>query len=139
MDMHPPVKQKPAIVAMAAQLEISLVHLRRDECGDWSLLGRFGRVYSTASGFLIIISGWAENDAPWLTARGWNNCKKDMEFMTLKNDGDEDGAFMFDRLPTASEASLIRKYVGLRKKKNVSEEMLERLKTMREKQKEENE
>jgi hypothetical protein len=47
-----------------------------------------------------------------------------MDFALLTQDGHEEGAFILDRDPTPVEASIIRKYVGLRKKMDLSPEVL---------------
>ena len=48
-------------------------------------------------------------------------------FADLTNDGDHDGMLFLDRLPTADEAEVIRQYVGVAKKRVLSEEERARL------------
>lgn len=127
MDIHPPVKQRPLLLKMAAQLEISLGQLRRDDCGDWAIHGRFGTVASIPTGFSIVIGGWLPDAAPWSTSRGWNICKKEMSFCELTQDADDEGVFRLDRLPTSEESEKIRRYAGLRRRKNLSPEAVEKL------------
>ena len=59
--------------------------------------------------------------------QGWTHCKRALSFMTLLNDGDLEGSFLLDRLPTPEEAIAIRRYCGIRQKVHHSEETVERL------------
>ena len=115
-DKFPPAMQRPRLLALASSLEISLTQLRRDACGDWALFGRFGHVYALACSYQILITGWATS--------GWNRCKRELDFATLTKDGDDEGAFMLERAPTPDEAEIIRKRVGLKKRRELSEEAL---------------
>jgi len=67
-------------------------------------------------GFSIYIMGWSTN--------GWNKAKVALSFAKLENDGDDEGAFFLDRLPTKSEAEIIRKWTGVAKKAEYSAETL---------------
>ena len=53
--------------------------------------------------------------------------KKKLAFMQVTQDGDTEGVFKLDRLPTEDEAALIRDVLGIRRRPNYSEETLERL------------
>jgi hypothetical protein len=44
------------------------------------------------------------------------------QFATVTQDGDEEGILWLDRLPTADEAKAIRRYLGIPKKAELSEE-----------------
>jgi hypothetical protein len=58
--------------------------------------------------------------------RHWGFIKKDISFATLTNDGDDEGCFMLHRLPTASEAEIIRERLSIRKRPSFDEATLER-------------
>ena len=59
------------------------------------------------------------------TVRQWSAAKAAMKpFTDITRDGDIEGAFFLDRLPTRDEAEIIRNYVGLRKRREDSEEAL---------------
>lgn len=121
-DKFPPALQRPRLLALVSALEISLGQLRRDECGDWAILGRFGRVYALPCGFQILITGWA--------TQGWNLCKREFRFATLTQDGDGEGAFVFGRDdPAPYEVDIIRKRVGLRKQRAIGEDELAALRS----------
>jgi hypothetical protein len=101
--------------------------LRRDECGDWQILGTHGHVYAVCglvgakppkAGFQAFVMGW--------TARGWKAAKDALPGVVC-NDGDDEGALFLDRLPTAAEATAIRKWCGIAKKREVSDAERERL------------
>src|SRR4029077_584757 len=90
--------------------------LRRDECGDWRINGSKGHIYAVPEGFQIFVMGWSTN--------GWNRAKKALEFAKVTQDGDDEGGLILDRLPNEAEAALIRYWVKIPKKRDVSEETL---------------
>ena len=64
--------------------------------------------------------------------REWSYAKKALKlFADLTNDGDGDGMLFLDRLPTADEAEVIRQYVGIAKKRAMTEEALAHLAEVR--------
>jgi len=128
-DKFPPVMQRPRLLALASTLEISITQLRRDDCGDWAIIGNSGRVYAVLSGFQIVIAGWEADRAPWSTAKGWNLCKSKLSFAKLMQDGHDEGAFVLERDPRGDEAAIIRECVGLRKRRAISEDGLAALRS----------
>jgi hypothetical protein len=120
-DKFPPVMQRPRLLQLAEKAEISFTQLRRDLCVDWMLHGNFGHVYALPYVYQILITGWS--------TQGWNICKREFAFATLTQDGDDEGAFMLDRDPTPDEAEIIRKRVGLRKRRAISDEGLAALRS----------
>jgi hypothetical protein len=129
-DMFPPAQQRAALIELARALCSRETLLRRDECGDWCIAGRHGHIYATPGGsfakpnpvraaFQIFVLGWSP--------LGWTNAKKAFSFAQLFNDGDDEGSFVLDRLPTSDEAAVIRHYVGVTKKREVSPDLVFRL------------
>jgi hypothetical protein len=53
-----------------------------------------------------------------------------MAFACAEQDGDEEGVFAIDRLPTADQAELIRRYVGVTKRPDLSAERIAALSEM---------
>jgi hypothetical protein len=123
MDIFPPAKQRPALLALRDALGCRDNALRRDECGDWRIEGRSGHIYAVPGsldrpGFQIFIAD---------TARWWANAKAALKsFTDLANDGDDEGSLLLDRLPAFAEAAILRHYVGLAKKAEYSDEVLAR-------------
>jgi hypothetical protein len=79
-------------------------------------------VYAYAPGrYQFFVMGWA---------RGCNSAKRDLAFAKLWNDGESEGSFMFDRLPTRTEATAIRRWLGVSKKRTISEVELARLRSL---------
>jgi hypothetical protein len=124
-DIYPPAKQREALLKFAEALGCRDNALRRDECSDWAIFGKRGHIYGVPGsldrpatpGFQILVMGW--------TARGWNLAKETLKpFADLTNDGDDEGAFFLDRLPTPAEAEAIRHYLGIAKKAEYSDEVL---------------
>jgi hypothetical protein len=127
-DIFPPAKQRPALLAFRDALGCRDNALRRDECGDWAIFGKRGHVYAVPGtldrpktpGFQIVVQ--------CETAREWSYARKALKsFAALANDGDEEGVLFLDRLPTAEEGEIIRQYVGVAKKRVLSDEDRERL------------
>lgn len=87
----------------------------KDECNDPNIVGTKGHVYVDGDG----------SYGPWfyVMAEGMN-LKKRLSFM-LTWQGE--CVYKLDRLPTEEEAAMVRKVVGLRKKKTLSAEHLEKL------------
>ena len=59
------------------------------------------------AGFHVFVMGWS--------TAGWNKAKDALDFATLTNDGEGEGAVFLDRLPTMAEAEAIRHWTGLPK------------------------
>jgi hypothetical protein len=127
-DIYPPTVQRPALLKLVEALGCQERHLRRDECGDWQIAGETGHIYAVpgsldrpkTEGFQVFV--FCD------TVRQWSAAKSQMKPFTDKtNDGDSEGAFFLDRLPTngpPDEAEIIRRYVGLRKRREDSEETI---------------
>ena len=124
-DKYPPAAQRAALLKLIPALGCRDAALRRDECGDPVVNGKKGHIIAVCGtidepgnpGFMIYVMGWSTN--------GWNRAKDALSsFAKLGNDGDDGGVFFFDRLPTKSEAGIIRKWTGVAKKAEYSAETL---------------
>jgi hypothetical protein len=118
-DIHPPSIQRPALLAFARAIGSRDTALRRDECSDWRINGSRGHVYAVPEGFQIFVLGWSTN--------GWNRAKQALSFAALTNDGNDEGGFMLDRLPTKAEGEAIRKWCGIAKRAELSPERVAEL------------
>jgi len=92
---------------------------RRDECGDWRIEGKQGHIYAHPEGFYLYCSSGS--------VRAWGFAKKALAFCTVTQDGDDEGFLRLTRLPTPAEAEIIRDKLGIRKKKELSEDHLKAL------------
>jgi hypothetical protein len=92
--------------------------LRRDECGDWAIFGNNGHIYAIPEGYQLMVG--CDFEPRWKSARGWESAKKYLAFAKLTQDGGEEGALIFDRLPTLAEASAIRLVLGIPKRVELS-------------------
>jgi hypothetical protein len=125
-DIYPAKDQRLALLELVKALGARDNLLRRDECGDWRIEGRSGHVYAVpgsldrpaAAGFQIYVAG---------SGRWWGAAKRSLAFADLTNDGDDEGMLFLDRLPTPDEAETLRHYVGIAKKRILSEAERERL------------
>jgi hypothetical protein len=91
--------------------------LRRDECGDYTIIGKLGHIYTDDQGFLLYVT------APG-SPRRWSLVKRRLAFCSLKQDGDDEGCLYLDRLPEPAEAELIREALGIRNRRHLSPEQL---------------
>jgi hypothetical protein len=108
--------------SLADALNASTIAIRRDEYsdrgpddGDHGLFGRAGQVYVDGPGYWLYVNAGDSQ-------RRWTNIKRSLGvFCDLMNDGDAEGAFRLDRMPTPGEADAIRDALGIRKRRNLSE------------------
>ncbi len=121
MDAYPPAKQRAALLKLVSALGCREAALRRDECADWRIEGSNGHVYAVPGtldqpkrpGFMLyVMTG---------SPKAWTFAKRALAFAKVINDGDEEGAFVMHRPPTADEAGLIRRYCGIAKRVEYSE------------------
>ena len=61
------------------------------------------------------------------TSQGSTYAKRALTFAKLTNDGDDEGSFFLARLPSKAEAEAIRRYCGIRKKVELSDDNLAQL------------
>ncbi len=108
------------LVALLNALDASHRSLGRDQCGDWAIVGKAGHIYVDGLGFLLYVT---TGESP----RRWNNIKRRLAFCQLNQDGDDEGCLHLDRLPTPTEAALIREALGIRRKRNVTAEARDQL------------
>jgi len=113
MDTFPAAAQREALAKFAAALGASENSLKLDKCRDWHIAGKHGHVFAYAKGrFQIFVFSGAR--------QAWTFAKQALAFARLCNDGDEEGAFFLDRLPTKSEAGTIRTHCGIHKRPFIS-------------------
>jgi len=128
-----PFADRQEVLLFAKAVKTSAIP-RRDECGDYRLLGKIGQVYATGIGrkreFQLIV-GTAFGCE--ISARQWGLIKEELHFCRLTQDGHSEGSLILDRLPATDEAATIRKCLGLRKLRELSEEERQRLRALSEK------
>jgi hypothetical protein len=118
-DVYPAAAQRQALLALMPALGCSDMTLRRDECSDWRISGKHGHVYAVPGGFMLYVN--------CETRTGWTYAKRALSFAKITNDGDDEGAFLLARMPSKSEADVIRRYCGIRKRMELSAESIAQL------------
>jgi hypothetical protein len=93
--------------------------LRRDECGAWRINGEHGHIYTWGDGQTWVM--WIGGSHRWSVA------KKDLPFCKVTQNGDGEGCLRLFDLPTPEQVKVLRRILGLRKKREMSPEELERL------------
>jgi hypothetical protein len=105
---------------LVTALDAAPSQLRRDEAGWWVIAGRRGTIQT-----------WGDNRS-WLayvrcrSRQHWTFTKRRLAFMTVTQDGDEEGCLRLFALPTPQEAVVIREVMGLRKRVDYAPDTLER-------------
>jgi hypothetical protein len=127
-DIHPPAKQRVALLGLVEALGCRDASLRKDECGDPRIVGKLGHIYAVPGGFQLYFRGAPEFEE-LTSSQSWTWGKKALAFAKVTNDGDGEGMLFLDRLPTAAEAEIIRAKLVIAKKREVSEAELERLRS----------
>jgi hypothetical protein len=130
MKAYPLAKQRAALLKLISALGCREAALRRDECGDWRIEGSNGHAYAVPGtldrpnrpGFMLYVMTGSQ--------KAWTFAKRALVLAEVVNDGDEEGAFVMYRLPSADEAGLIRRYCGITKRREVSEAELNRLRSV---------
>jgi hypothetical protein len=104
-----------SLVTLLDVLDASNVTLGRDRCVDYAIDGKSGKIYQDGGGYLLYVTTGE-------SAVKWRHIKQRLSFCRVTQDGDDEGCLHLDRLPTEDEAALIRKTLGLRKRREVSPE-----------------
>lgn len=88
---------------------------KRDGYGDSCLEGRRGNIHEDGMGYSVY--------ATFKSNRALNRCKDAFSgFMELRQDGDAEAVFHLPKLPTPEQAKLIRYWLGLPKRRILSDE-----------------
>ena len=105
---------------LLAALDAAPSQLRRDECGSWIIAGRRGAIHTWGDGKTsgVYVIG--------RSCRHWTMIKRRLAFMTVTQDGDEEGCLRLFRLPSPQESVVIRDVMGLRKRVDYAPDTLER-------------
>ena len=123
-DKYPPAVQRPALLKLVEALGCRDRALHRDECGDWQIEGKQGWIYAVPEGFQFFYfarNGVNEWDGEGPHMEDYVRAKRSLTFCRLTQDGNGEGVFILDRLPTADEAEIIREIFVIFKKREVGE------------------
>jgi len=105
---------------LLAVLDAAPSQLRRDEAGWWIIAGRRGTIQTWGDGRSWLVYVLCRSRQHWTFTR------RRLPFMTVTQDGDEEGCLRLFRLPTSHEAVVIREVMGLRKQVAYAPDALER-------------
>jgi hypothetical protein len=122
--VHNRADERARLHALLTALDASSVALQRDlnrsegRKGDIGIHGKLGHIYADGTGSLLSVNAKDERDQ---SPRRWTNIKRRLAFCRITQDGDEEGCIQLDQLPTSAEAVLIRKALGIRKRRTLTE------------------
>jgi hypothetical protein len=129
---------KDHLTTLLTALDAAPGALKRPVCrgwiGDWQISGKHGHALADGAGFLLYATT-PEHDRLdpdgktrcYGSARRWTNIKHHLAFARLTQEGDDEGMFHLDHLPTRDEAETIRECLGIRKRRNLSDDARTRL------------
>src|SRR5262245_24394302 len=110
---------KQQLRSMLTALDAAGNQMRLDECRTWIIMGKWGYVATWGDG-----ARWFNYCAPG-SARRWDKIRRALSPLgKCTQEGDDEGIIRIDRLPTAEEATAIRKAVGLSKRPFVNPEVV---------------
>ena len=95
---------------LLAALDAAPGQLLRDACGLWIIAGRRGSIQTWGDGTSWVLYVQCRSRQHWTFTR------RRLAFITVTQDGDEEGCLRLVRLPTPQEAVVIREVMGLRKR-----------------------
>ena len=102
-------KRDPHLQTMVIALEVAHHSLERPNnrgwVGDWQITGKRGHILSDGKNFYIY--HFAES------SKAWTYAKRALSFAVVTQDGDNEGIFRMDRLPSPYEARTIREYLRI--------------------------
>jgi hypothetical protein len=135
-------EDKEHLAALLTALDASPVALERPVCrgriGDWQITGKYAYVLPAGAGYLLYATTPEQDRLDpdgkrrcYGSARRWTNIKGELAFARLTQDGDDEGCFHLDRLPTKAEAGAIRDCLGIRKRRLVTAEARAQLEAAR--------
>lgn len=111
---------RASLQALLTALDASPLSLRRDfwsgmgRRGDHAIHGKRGHIYPDGNGYLLYVRGHS--------VRSWSAAKRKLSFCQLRIDGEDEGTYHLDRLPSPAEAKAIRQMMAIRKRRKLSGE-----------------
>lgn len=105
---------KDYLKKLSKALDSSEGRIKKDDYGYWNIVGTRGHI-STETDY------WYLYTSPE-SVRKWNIIKNQLSFMELHQDGDDEGILRCARMPFRDEAREVRKVIGIRPTKKLTEE-----------------
>ena len=103
----------------------SVMHCRftRDDCADYVIQGQSGNIHIDGAGYSVAVM--LETKMQWTYA-----LRALHKFCELRQRGDTEGVLHMAGLPTPAQAEALREALGVKKRRECSDETLERLRNM---------
>jgi hypothetical protein len=105
---------KAHLKRLASALNAANTSLRLDECRAWRISGRRGHIITygpNGSGWLLYVICRSPQHWTWI--------KKHLDVCQVVQDGDDEGCLKLTELPTAEQATAVRKSLGIRQARPV--------------------
>jgi hypothetical protein len=91
--------------------------IKRDECGDWCIVGQRGNIHQDGAGYSIF--------GTFKSGKGLKHCRDAfLGFCILRQLGDTEAVLHMAALPTPEQAKVIRYFLKIKKIKELSPEQL---------------
>jgi hypothetical protein len=118
MNRYKPLEDRRILLNLCKVIKISPKRIKKDDCDYYTIYGTKGYIQT-----------WGDNEGksflvrPYThTKRKWGLTKRKLSFMEVTQDGDEEGILKFTLPLEEHQANLIRKALGIRKSKELTEE-----------------
>ncbi|MET4090584.1 hypothetical protein [Bradyrhizobium sp. S3.5.5] len=116
-DIDDKTADRTKLATFATTIGAARTSLKRDACGDWLLRGLTGHLSTDGDA----IYAYLACSGP----RAWNNAKQKLDFLTIHEDGDDEGVLRLDRPLTTGQAETLRVALRIRKARAMDEAALE--------------
>lgn len=112
-------KDRAYLKKLCKALDVSENRLKEDEYNDWNIVGLRGHIFTDQEYWYLFTSPES--------VRKWNITKRQLSFMEVSQDGDDEGILRCNRMPSRFEAMEVRKVIGVRPTKKLTEEQRQAL------------
>jgi hypothetical protein len=102
------------LIELAKALNVSRRRIKRDTCSDPNIFAIRGHISTDSTSFYLYVQV--------KTPRRWEITKRALNFLSVTQDGDDEGIFILHEMPTTQQAAVIRKVLGLRKAPSLKKE-----------------
>ncbi|AWL92109.1 hypothetical protein CIT37_07775 [Bradyrhizobium ottawaense] len=118
-DIDDKAADRDKLAAFAATIGAAKTSLRRDACGDWRITGLIGHLSTDGREVYAHLA--------CSSARAWTSAKQKLSFLTIQQDGDDEGTLRPDRPLTVDQAETLRTTLRVRKARAMDGAALEAL------------
>lgn len=114
-------KDKVWFIGITKLLGISKNRIVLDECHDYKVQGKEGKIYCVAPYWYVYLNPGSK--------RKWSELKKKLSFMEVHQDGDTEGFLRADFYPSIEQGNVVRKALKIKKSYTPVKSVLDNVKS----------